>query len=237
MKNDTDLMVTQIRIFPVDIIPISRIATKSCVEKVTQALSFSEVDVRPFIEGKNVIVLRRGELRKEKRAIVINRIEVDPRRMIVEVDGTSLEGNEVFESFLSTIASVADIDLEKLHKPLLLAETTQCVISLDFSFDSLFSSAFIEFLKRKVEKEAKSNVAKASIRPLIATAEITYEITDPALTENKVTMNPKQFSITPRPGAPLEANKYLVSSPFDSETHLRLLKELNRIITSRGKQQ
>ncbi len=235
MKNITDLTVTQIRIFQVDVVPLGVITTKSCVEKIREALSIGEVEVRPFIEGKDIIVFRRGELRREKQVIVVNKIEVDPRRMIVEVKGTSKDGNEVYEAFLSAVAVVANVDSESLRAPLLVAETTQCVVTLDFAFDSLFSSAFAEFLNKRVEKEASSNVARASVRPLAATVEITYEITDKALIDNKITMNPKQFSIAPRPGAPLDARKYLISSPFNSDTHLKLVDELNKEILAVSK--
>lgn len=235
MKNITDLKVTQIRIFAVDVVPLSVITTKSCVEKIREALSIGEVEVHPLIEGKDIIVFRRGELRTEKRVTIVNKIEVDPRRIIVELEGTSKEGNEVYEAFLSTIAAVANVDLESLRMPLLVAETTQCVITLDFTFDSLFSSAFVEFLSQKVEKEARSNVAKASVRPLAVAAEITYEITDKTLIDNKIAMNPKQFSIAPRPGAPLDARKYLISSPFDSDAHLKLIAELGKAILAVSK--
>jgi len=235
LKNITDLKVTQIRIFPVDVVPLSVITTKSCVDKVREALSVAEVEVRPFIEGKDIIVFRRGELRREKGLIVVNKVEVDPRRIIVEVEGMSEDGNEVYEAFLTTVATVADIDLESLRTPLLVAETTQCVLTLDFMFDALFSSAFVDFLKQKVEKEACSNVAKASVRPLVATAEITYDITDKALVDNKITMNPKQFTIAPRPGAPLDERKFVISSPFDSDTHLKLVDELNKAILAVSK--
>lgn len=232
LKNITDLTVTQIRIFPVDVVPLSVITTKSYVGKIREALSVGEVEVRPFIEGKDIIVFRRGELGREKGLIVVNKVEVDPRRIIVEVEGTSEDGNEVYEAFLTTVAAVANIDLESLRTPLLVAETTQCVLTLDFMFDALFSSAFVEFLKQTVEKEACSNAAKASVRPLAATAEITYNITNETLVDNKITMNPKQFSIAPRPGAPLDARKYVTSSPFDSDTHLKLVEELNKAIAT-----
>lgn len=235
LKNITDLKVTQIRIFPVDGIPIGVIATKSCVEKFKDALSIGEVEVRPFIEAKEVCLFRRGELKRENRLIVIKKIEVDPRRIIVEVEGTSKDGNEVYEVFLSIVAAVANVDLDGLRTPLLVAETTQCVVTLDFTFDALFSSAFVEFLNCKVEKEACSNLARASVRPLAATAEITYEIIDKALIDNKITMNSKQFSIAPRPGAPLDARKYIISSPFDSDTHLKLVDELEKQIMAVSK--
>lgn len=235
MKNITDLKVTQIRIFQVDVIPLGVITTKSCVEKIREVLSIGEVEVRPFIEGKDIIVFRRGELKKGKQVIVINRIEVDPRRVIVEIEGTSRDGNEVYEALLSAIGVAAAIDSQRLRTPFLVAETTQCVIDLDFSFNSLFSNAFMKFLNSRVEKEASNKAARASVRPLAATVEINYEIIDKTLIDNKITMNPKQFTIAPRPGAPFEAKKYLISSPFDSDTHLKLVDELNKAILAAGK--
>lgn len=234
MKNIADLAVTQIRIFPVDIVPLGVIKTKSCVEKVRDLLSIGEVEVRPFINGKEIVLFRRGELRRDNKLLVISKIEVDSRRIIVEVEGASKDGNEVYGAFLSAVAMVANIALESLRVPLLLAETTQCVVTLDFTFDAVFSSDFVKFLDQKVKKEARSNLAMASVRPLEATAEIAYEITDKVLIDNKITMNPKKFSIAPRPGAPLDARKYVISSPFDSDTHLELIEELNKAIASRN---
>jgi len=230
LKNIADLAVTQIRIFPVDVVPLSVITTKSCVEKIRDALSVGGVELRPSIEGKEIFVFRKGELRRENRLTVINKIEVDPRRIIVKVEGTSKDGNEVYEAFLSTVAEVANVGLEDLRTPLLVAETTQCVVTLDFALSALFNSAFVEFLNEKVEQKAYSNLAKASVRPVATAAEITYEITDKILIDNKISMNPKQFNIAPRPGAPLDAKKYVISSPFDSDTHLKLIEELNKVI-------
>jgi len=180
-------------------------------------------------------LFRKGELKRENRLIVVKKIEIDARRIIIEVEGTSKDGNEVYEVFLSIVAAVANVDLDGLRTPLLVAETTQCVVTLDFTFDALFSDAFIEFLNYKVEKEACSNLARASVRPLAATAEMTYEVVDKALVDNKITMNPKQFSIAPRPGAPPDARKYIISSPFDSDTHLKLVDELNKAILAVSK--
>ena len=229
MNNITDLTVTQIRIFPVDVVPLAIITTKSCIDKVRNAFSIGEVELRPFIEGKQIIVFGKGELRTEKSLIVLNKVEVDPRRIILEVNGTSNNGDEIYESFLSVISSVASIDLPTLRTPLFVAQTTQCVLALDFASDALFSTSFTDFLNRNVRKEANSKAAKASVRPLAAIAEISYEITDKTLLDNNITLNSKQFSISPRPGAPLNTKKYVISSPFDSDTHLKLIKKLNSI--------
>lgn len=230
MKDITDLTVTQIRVFPVDVVPLGKITTKTCIEKIRNDLSVSEIEPSPFIDSAGPIVFRRGEIKKENRIIVINRIAVEPRRIILEVAGTSREANQVYDVLLSSMDSVADIDLGKLQVPLLTAETTQCIATLDFPFESLFSNSFIELLNSRVKKEATSKIAKGSVRPLVAEVEISYQVKDKTLTENRISMSPKRFIITPRPGAPLEARRYSISSPFDSDTHLRLVRDLEEAI-------
>lgn len=230
MENISDLIVTQIRIFPVDVIPLGIVTTKSCVEKIRGALSVGEIEARPFIEGKDIIIFRRGELKTENGLIVVNKVEVEPRRVIIEIEGTSKEATQVYEVLLSSLIAVADRNLESLRTPLLMAETTRCVVTLDFTFNTLFSNAFIEFLNSKVEKEASDKTAKGSVRPLAATAEITYQIRDKALIDNNISMNPKRFTIAPRAGVSSDTRKYVISSPFDSDTHLRLVADLNKAI-------
>lgn len=231
MENITDLTVTQIRIFPVDVIPLGIVTTKSCVEKIRDALSVGEIEARPFIEGKNIIIFRRGELKTENELIVVNKIEIDPRRIIIEVGGTSKEATQVYEVLLSSLAATTNLNLDHLRMPLLIAETTRCVVALDFTFNALLSNAFIMFLNSKVEKEASDKIARGSVRPMAVAAEITYQIIDKALIDNNISMNPKQFTIAPRPGAPSDAKKYVISSPFDSDTHLKLIARLNKAIT------
>ncbi len=234
MKNIVDLVVNQIRIFPVDIIPLGLINTKSCVEKIKDTLSISEVGVLPPIEGKAIIVFLKGELKENNELVVVNKVEVDPRRIIIEVAGTSKAGNKVYELFMSSLAALTNLDLESLRSPLLLAETTRCVVTLDFSFEELFNHSFTEFLNDRVEKEATDNIADGSVRPLAAIAEITYQVKDEAVVKNNISMNPKQLTIAPRSGAPLDERKYVISSPFNSDTHMKLIEELNKAITGKG---
>ncbi len=232
MKNIVDLVVNQIRIFPVDIIPLGLINTKSCVERIRDMLSVSEVGVLPSIDGKDVIVFRKGELKENNKLVVINKVEVEPRRIIIEVVGTSKVANKVYELFMSSLTSLTNIDLVGLQSSLLLAETTRCVVTLDFAFEELFNRSFTEFLGKKVEKEATSDAAEGSVKPLAVIAEISYRVTDQALINNRISMNPKQLTIAPRPGAPLDERKYVISSPFNSDTHIKLIEWLNKAIVS-----
>ena len=110
MKNIVDLVVNQIRIFPVDTVPLGLINTKSCVERIRDSLSISEVGALPSIDGKDVIVFRKGELKEDNELVVINKIEIDPRRIIIEVAGPSKAGNRVYELFVSSLNALSSLD-------------------------------------------------------------------------------------------------------------------------------
>ena len=234
LKNIVDLIVNQIRIFPVDIIPLGLINTKSCVEKIRDTLSISEVGVLPSIDGKDVIVFRKGELKEDSELVVINKLEVDSRRIIIEVAGTSKAATRVYELFVSSLTAFTNIELGNLQSPLLLAETSRCIVTLDFTFEELFNRSFTEFLEKKVEKEATTDLTKSSVRPLAAIAEISYQVKSESLINSRVGMNPKQLTIAPRPGAPLADRKYVISSPFNSDTHIKLIEELNKAIVGKS---
>ena len=235
MKDITNLTVTQIRVFPVDVVPLSHIGTKTCIERIRQDLSVSEIGPVPMIGGPGPIVFLKGEIKQKDKVVdkvvVINRVAVEPRRILLEVVGTSNHANQVYDALLSSMHAAAKIDLETLRAPLLMAETTQCVATLDFNFESLFSAAFMQVLSNRLKKEATSKVARGSVAPVLAEAEISYEIKDASLTQNRITMSPKKFTIAPRAGTPLESRRYLLSSPFDSDTHLEVFRELEEAIT------
>lgn len=233
MEKIADLVVGQIRIFPVDVVPINVMATKSFSERLKDDLSISEIEVRPLWGGTNTIIFLRGEIKIRNKMTIINKIEVDPRRIILEVAGTSKMANQVYDKLLSSVSSISDnIDLDSLRAPLLLAEETRCTATLDFNYDALFNNSFVEFLNAKVKKATTNKSAECSVMPLGIACEINYSMIDETLLKNKVSMNPKQFTIARRSGTAPELEKYIISSPLDSDAHLKLVRDLNAAITN-----
>ncbi len=231
MKEITNLTVTQIRVFPVDVLPLSQITTKSCIERIRSDLSVGEIEPGPFVGVIGPILFLRGEIKEGDKIIVINRLTIEPRRILLEVAGTSKEANQVYNVLLSSLDSAIGIDSGKLQSPLITSETTQCSATLDFPFWLIFNNSLIEFLNNEVKKKATGKIAKASVSPLLAEVEINYEIMDKTILDNKITMSPKKLTIAARTGTTLEARKYFISSPFDSDTHLKLVRDLEKAIT------
>ena len=233
MKEIDGLIVTQIRVFAVDIIPIRLIGTKSCIQRLKSDLCLDEVDIAPFSPGGERTTFTRGEVTEKGKIVAINRISIEPRRVLLEVAGTSQEANQIYTLLLKSIESATCTNLAKLETPLILSETTQCVATLDFPFDSLLDSSFAEFIYGRVTKVATSNIARASIRPALAEFEISYDVKAQTVIKNKITLSPKRLTIAPRANTPIEERRYFISSPFDSDTHLKLIRDLERLIANK----
>jgi len=233
LKEITDLIVTQVRVFAPDTIPFRLIGAKSCTETLKSDFRVDEVQTNLFLPDRGSIVFERGEITKENNVVVINRIVIEPRRIILEVAGTSKEASRIYVLLLKSMESTTNIDLTKLKSPMILAETTQCIATLNFRFDSLLDDSFKKFMYDSVAKVASNKMARASVTPIATEFEITYDVEAQALIEHKISLSPKRFTIAPRANTPLEEKRYSTSSPFDSDTHLRLMQDLEKVITNR----
>jgi hypothetical protein len=226
LKAITDLAVFQIRVFQVDVIPFNQISLNVCTDKIRSDLNIQGIEQGQGIGGVNQIVFRKGDIKGENGQIIINGITIEPRRVILDILGSSHEANLVYNKLVTAIGAVISLDLSKLNDPLIKAETTRCAVDLEFSFWSLLSDKFANFINKRVQKSATTELADASILPLSIDVEINYVIKDETLKQSRVGMTPKKLSISLRTGTTLESQRYLISSPFDSDTHLILIKEL-----------
>jgi hypothetical protein len=231
LKEIIDLIVIQVRVFAVDTIPFRRISTKSCIEKVKNDFKLDEVELGPPLVGKDSIVFTRGEIKEKSNTLMINRILIEPRKIILEAAGTSRECAQIYSQLVKSIEVATGIDLTDLESPLVLSETTRCVVKLDFGFESLLDNSFADFVYRKVAETATSDVAEASVRPILAEFEVGYHVKSKSLIDNQVGLSAKRLTIGPRAGVPLEERRFFISSPFDSDTHLKLIGDLEKMIT------
>lgn len=233
MKEITDLTVTQVRVFAVDTIPFRRMGTKSCTDRIKNDFRINEVRTDLVSPGVGSIVFEIGELEQEGSTIVTNRIVVEPRRIILDVAGTSRQASQVYALLLKSMESTTGMNLTKLRSPMIVSETTQCVAALEFPFDSLLADSFTRFIHDSVTKTASTKIAKASLTPLVLEFQVNYDVKAKTLIEHKISLSPKRLTIAPRGSTPLEQKRYFTSSPFDSDTHLRLLQDLERALAQK----
>jgi hypothetical protein len=234
MKDVADIIVTQVRVYEPDNLPFQALRLPSNLRAFARSYSFSGAAVDPL--GLQ-LTLANGMVEIGKRAIHVLNLILEPRRMVLQIQGRTSDANAAAESFSAELAKlVPDPKREKLLQPILVNDETACVATLDIDFSDLFASP----LAKLVEGEAKRMlsdryVSAKSISFKNLSFEVRYDPADSSLEEHEVGVVSKALTIEPRLGASLQERRFFVSSPTDSETHLALMGILeSEISKSRG---
>ena len=94
----------------------------------------------------------------------------------------------------------------------------------------LVAPACLELFETMAAREASSEVAGAEVRPVSLQFEVRYLVSDKSLSEQRINLVPKELSVGPRKGTTLADQVYYSKAPFDTDTHVKLLEELERTI-------
>ncbi len=230
MKNITDLTVSQDRIFPIDLIPFRSINAESAINKIRQAFNIKEVDSS---QADKVNFLR-GETKIGKSIKVIDSLSIEPKRIWFTFVGTSKEANLFYESLKGIVVQFDQNQVFRSSKPLTKIEQTVCSVNLDVDFRNIFADKFNNYLNKTVMEGLSSKLTTAHIKGMIFYTDISYQIKDPSLISHNITLYPTYFSIQPRVDTPLEEKRFYTMSPTDSDTHLKLLEEFERLFKNKS---
>lgn len=239
MKNITDLKVTELRLFKFDVIPFNTLMTATQSNLVTSTYLFKDAEVRQD-ENKNILqlVMRTGEFKYNKQVYPIELLSIERNRIIFSIYSDSNIANKFYQEIANALAKIDSSGQFKKNKPLIKTMETMCVAKLDIDYSSIFSNKMNSFNKNKASKACSSaidNVANVQILPRGLTFDVTYEVSNKPLLENKVTIQTKQIRIEPRWGIDLKENLFYLHSPTDSKTHLKLLSEFEKVFKSSKK--
>jgi hypothetical protein len=234
MKDISQLVVTQVRIFAPDDLPFRSMLTQEGRDTVVSAFKFS--GVTPNASGGEFLFAG-GTFRADNTALptVVSSLTIGERRVAIEVGGDSLTASQVFRAVAELLKSLQG-DARPSAEPLILTQTTVCVARLDFDWSALFSEGFVEFASASLVQQASSKYAKARIERASLGVTLNYMIAEPGLSLAGIAVSAKQFYIEPRANVPLSERRYFTTSPTDSETHLGLLRELERSVGKRQAQ-
>lgn len=225
MRNVRQLTVKQFRIYPADIIPVELFLGARGLRPLVEELGFR--DLRADEQTGEVVLVAGlvGSGDGEDEGIQITELRLGERRVALEVYGSSANCTAAF-SRVAEILSEAD-PLRRLenNKPVLLTQETACSVDLDFPWQKLFNPALVEFLERDSSQFLDADQVHARLKQLGLRFAFSFETRDDDL-QDLVTFFDKQLALEPRVGVPLNARRYFTQSPVDSDTHFRLLEEL-----------
>ncbi len=229
MKNISELKAKQIRIFAPGMIPF--VALRTAIGQKSLSALFAWTEVQMSSNGE--LVFSSGTFQqKESAPIIINSLQINERRLILEVLGDTAQADEVYRALLESLLQFDNSGLLKDALPIVVSNETSCVAALDFDWTCLISPRLLEF-GRKLELELSTKSAKAEIIGLRSALVFSFTIQDEAIRENGISLSPKPFIIEPRASIPLSERRYLTSSPTDTKNHMQLLSKLERSLASK----
>jgi hypothetical protein len=241
MKNITDLRVTQIRVFAPDIIPMRQLMTETVFLKVKDRFKFAVA--QPSIQqispdslvGSETLGFAFGEFLDDKNRVVIDNITIEPRKIGMRVSGTSTQADKVYD-VLKTLISDFDQDKKFVKsKPIVKTDESSCSATLNIDLYDYLSGAAQSFLKNTLPKFTSWEQADSLVMPPRVGVKINYQIKDKSITDHGISLSPKEFVIEVRVGTPVEEQRFFTSSPTDTETHLKLLKEFETLFEKKEK--
>lgn len=229
MKDVTGLNVTGAKIFGVDVLPFSQLSSVSNLKALFAQFNFKNYEFGED-ENKNATVVhaKNGEFNYKEQIFPIQYLTIEARRVIYSILADSVVAEEFY---LKVYESLGVMDAEKRfkgHKPIIGTEVTTCIVNLDIDFEKIFSSKMKSFLKDKALKLCGKAVKKVADTKILLTSlsfDVHYENQDNTLKDNSVVLLTKKLTIEPRLGVDIKERRYFTSSPNDSSTHLKLLKE------------
>lgn len=223
------MSVTQIVIVHFGEIPLAKLAHDPNLASFLELYSFQGREVRRGPSNKiSSIFCHNGIFGHGDQDYVVERVELEERRILFKVEGSSQEADAFYESLVSFLSSLSGAADEEYLHPLVKSEESEIVSYLDFSIEGLIAPAFLRFITSAATEMAGSEIASAHVKPGGLTFHVDFVLKDGRLEDQRITLSRKEIRLEPRKGHSLADQVYYSKAPFDTDTHIRLLEMLEK---------
>lgn len=218
-------VIHQVLLLKFDEIQLSRLTSRGTVAQLSALFELGEIQVNAA-ENPPVINAINGVFRDEFGDHVINRLAIEERRILIDLQGSTRDADQVFaklKTFLTNIAGRAD---ENFLIPIIKSEESEIITKLDFPPEKLIAPELFRFLQDAATPAFGSDIAQAVITYAPIPFPIHFKTTSTLLDDYRISLSRKEFIIGPRPGYPLTEQIYYSKAPTSTDTHIELLLDL-----------
>lgn len=218
---------TQICLFEFDQIPFSRLLHESSLSYIKEMYEFQGVEIKQNPNGLPIIAFQIGVHAGDKGTI--KRVEIEERRMLIEVDGPSSVADEILNELRKYFCELSDCIVDDFLVPVIQARESVIIAKLGFHARELVHPKLLDFVENRVVEDAslKQGDAISNINNVIF--RLDYSPKKEKLKDYRITLSRKEFSIGPRDGTSLDEKIFISKAPVDTNTHLKLLEEIESI--------
>jgi hypothetical protein len=225
MKDIKELIVFQVRIFPVDYIHYNYILRSDYINHMSKKFNFHkhEMPFEAFQKNTpNILIFHGGEYNYQGNKIIIQRLAFEDRRIILETLTSSKVAKKIFDSIATETRKFDPLKNFKRTDSVFFAEETSCVSHLKIDYMRIYSKNFINFIDNKFANLLEHKYFE--IAPKTLSFEVRFQQDNELLNKRAITLSPKLLIIEPKAGNPLSEKVFFTKSPFDSDTHLQLIE-------------
>ncbi|MGO8692449.1 MAG: hypothetical protein ACLQMF_02145 [Rectinemataceae bacterium] len=183
--------------------------------------------------GPLAIEFTNGFFKIDDRKIVIDRVVIDPRRIIVAVGGTTKDAEEILRRVELTVSSADTRAKPKGLSPISEFYETLCIAKFNNPFAKLFSTG--DIAKVIPILEAATSIApagmKVEIEPISIRYRISYQGESTIFTKRQIQVNDKVLQLDIRDGTDSTEKSVFASMPVDSDSIIKILEEIDSSIS------
>ncbi|MBA7657895.1 hypothetical protein ES703_65838 [subsurface metagenome] len=236
MKEIRDLKSTQILIFPIDEIGFSSLQRPDAIKQLQDKyrLKYNPPMIFEGIPaGSHSLLFTNGEFRYENKSYLIERINIEDRRIIIRMASHSKIVDIMFDDLRKLLIELDLRESKPKYEPLVKAEETSCVVKLDFSFTDLLINSPLSDFNAFLTDKMSSHDFEIEIIPSAIRFKITYSRQPESFRKHKISLSEKDFVLEVRDRTAYEEQLYYTFSPTNSKLHFEFLKELERRVTQK----
>ncbi len=220
MKDLMAQVVTQVRIYPPDWIPYRQLTAANGIALFKEVLAFRGTGVAG---DSGDLAFEGGTLSLEGQPpIHINQVQINDRRIIVQVAGDSDGANASFAMIAKIFDGLRRVDLEE--SPQIVTDDTASVATFSFGWEDLISDKVAAFSKLLLEQPEFEGTS-----PFIKSISVRVQLGFLEKEEHKstgISLSDKVLTLETRKDTPIRERRFYTTLPFASQKASALLGKL-----------
>lgn len=223
MLDFTDVLSSARYLFRPNGLPLTQLLMKSNLDRLNATFHFQNqqngVDINLF-----QLLCSAGEF----EGIPIVQLSIEAVAINLAISGEKDDLDRVYNAVVGFLVSIDP--KKRMETPQLYTTTyqTQSSAHLSFSADHLISPVLMKFVN---DCKPAFEVPSKDSKTVVKLSNLAFEVSFTSRTPDYVYL-PKQLRIEPRTGSRPEDRLYFVQTPTDSTEHIRLVEELDKLLSS-----
>jgi hypothetical protein len=224
--------ITQIVLVHDDDIPFLKLTHQENLDSLLKRYRFNSVEHGQDQTGKIVaVVCSNGIYAPNGEEIAIEKLNIENRKFILVMEGNSVDAGNFYEDIANFLISLGTGKTSEFLTPLLVSNESEIVAHLNFSVRELLPQKLQGFVFESMAKEAGSEFACATVKIQNIEFVVDYIPNSSVLTDYRITLSRKELIIRPARSYPLEEQIYYLKAPLDTESHMRFIEELEKVMS------